>query len=489
MSTTPRQKPEATGMNSTLKYTVLPLVLVVLVVFGVTIISLGVGDQKAADDPTGADFNPPLFFSLTNMAYNPTSERPSERTFPAYYEPTGGQQIPVSFWFQNPHPVPVRVAILGRSCTSCSSARLAVVPPEMIGMLAAARVAVAGGITAPESPNDLTTQETDALSTSLKWEYFDLERPDQSVEVPPGSADQPTWGLLQFGVQLAGVGPKQLSVNVGLTAGDNPQAQMPFNMVVVGVNPFEVVPRALPFGDLPEGASPATRDFIYWSATRGPTTDPPLSKPTLAVGGQDPFLKVGEPVPLTADQAESLAVQLTVEGKGAPIRVRGAYRVPVTVYRHLPGKPAPGAPAEPDIGPYERQVGVTAAGTLHSVPIPVTATIVGLVGLIDSQAADLKHFNGKGGVEKPFALASDRNDLVLRPLPDEFKPRVLKATLTDPQPAGGSRRVWTLKVGIAAGDWVGSLPADSVVVLEAKTADGVRKVRIPVKGVAFAGAR
>jgi hypothetical protein len=36
---------------------------------------------------------------------------------------------------------------------------------------------------------------------------------------------------------------------------------------------------------------------------------------------------------------------------------------------------------------------------------------------------------------------------------------------------------------------VGSLPADSVVVLEAKTADGVRKVRIPVKGVAFAGAR
>ena len=132
---------------------------------------------------------------------------------------------------------------------------------------------------------------------------------------------------------------------------------------------------------------------------------------------------------------------------------------------------------------------MTAAGTLHSVPIPVTATIVGLVGLIDSQAADLKHFNGNGGVEKPFTLASDRADLVLAPLPDEFKPRVLKATLSDPQPAGGSRRLWTLKVGIAAGDWVGSLPADSVVVLEAKTADGVRKVRIPVKGVAAGAVR
>ena len=136
MSTTPRQTPEATGMNSTLKYTVLPLALVVLVVFGVTIISLGVGEQgKVRRTETGTMYSPPLFFGLTNMSYNPTSDRPAERTFPAYYEPTGGQQIPVSFWFQNPHPVPVRVAILGRSCTSCSSARLAVVPPESLRMI------------------------------------------------------------------------------------------------------------------------------------------------------------------------------------------------------------------------------------------------------------------------------------------------------------------------------------------------------------------
>ena len=122
MSTIPRPKPEATGMNSTLKYTVLPLALVVVVVFGVTLISMGVGDQKAAD-PIGANFNPPLYFTLTEMVYDPTSDLVAKRTFPGYYEPTGGKQIPVSFWFQNPHPVPVRVAILGRSCTSCSSAR------------------------------------------------------------------------------------------------------------------------------------------------------------------------------------------------------------------------------------------------------------------------------------------------------------------------------------------------------------------------------
>jgi hypothetical protein len=476
-------------MNSTLKYTVLPLALVVLVVFGVTVISLGVGEQDQSGNGTAeTTYTPPLFFAITEMAYDPTSDSLAKRTFPGYYEPTGGSQIPVSFWFHNPHPVPVRVAILGRSCTSCSSARLAVVPPEALRAVAA-RGAVLGGTASPESPDDLGPPTTDAVHATLKWQDFNLEHPDQTVEVPPGSADQPTWGVLQFGVQLAAVGPKALYVNVGMTAGDNAQQSMPFQMALVGVNPFEVVPRSLPFGDLPQGAGPATRDFIYWSATRGRATDPPLSKPTLIVGGQDPFLKVGEPVELTPEQTEALAIQLTIEGKGAPVRVRGAYRVPVTLYRHLPGKPSPGAAAEPDIGPYERQVGVTAAGALHTVPIPVTANILGLVGLVDAQVADLKQFNGYGGVERPFTLASDRADLVLRPLPDEFKPRVLKVSLSDPQSAGGTRRVWTLKIGVGPGEWATTLPADSVVVLEAKTADGVRKVRIPVKGIAFRGTR
>src|SRR5262249_26809677 len=122
-------------------------------------------------------------------------------------------------------------------------------------------------------------------------------------------------------------------------------------------------------------------------------------------------------------------------------------------------------------------------GTLHSVPVPVTANFLGLVGLVDTQVADLKYFNGRNGVEKPFTLASDCTDVELRPLPDEFRPRWLTATVESPQTVSG-RRFWTLKVGVPAEAAVSALPADSVVVLEAKSADGVRKVRIPVKGVA-----
>ncbi len=486
MSTTHRQTPEAKGMNSTLKYKVLPLALVVVVVFGVTIISLGVGKPPTTEEGV-VTYSPPLYFTLTEMAYDPTSEQMAKRTFPGYYEPTGGQHLPVSFWFSNPHPVPVKVAILGRSCTACSSARIAVVPPETIGAVTT-RGALVGGLGAPESPTDLGPPTTDAIYSTLPWNSYNLDRHDESFEIPPGSADQPTWGVLQFGVSLAVVGPKPLSVNVGITAGDNAQVQMPFHMVLNGANPFDVTPNALQFGDLRQGASPVTKDLIYYSMTRGPTTNPPLPEPTLTPGASDPFLKIGKPIPLDSDQVESLAVQLSVQGKGGPIRVRGAYRVPVTLYRHLPGAPSPGSASEPDIGPYERQVGVSAAGVLHSVPVPVTATILGLVGLIDAEAADLKHFNAHASVEKAFTLASDRTDLELQPLPDQTRPKWLKVTVEPPRTESG-RRFWTLKVGVPAEALVGTLPADSVAVLEARTPSGVRKVRIPVKGVAFAGAR
>ena len=225
------------GMNSTLKV-VLPLVLLVVVVSGVTLISLGVGDRPPTEEGS-VQYSPPLYFALTEMAYDPTSDSLAKRTFPQFVEPTGGRQVPVSFWFYNPHPVPVRVAILRRSCTSCSAARLAVVPPEALRAVTA-RGAVAGGLSAPEHPGDLIPPLAEPLLHSLAWQDFNLERPDQAIEVPPGSAEAPTWGVLQFGVVIAVVGPKPLSVEVGLAAGDNPQVPMPFHMVLTGVYPFEV---------------------------------------------------------------------------------------------------------------------------------------------------------------------------------------------------------------------------------------------------------
>jgi hypothetical protein len=308
-----------------------------------------------------------------------------------------------------------------------------------------------------------------------------VDNPESTVEVPPAAGEEvPTWGLLQFGVKIADVGPKQLRVGVGLTAGDNAQVPMSFDMLLIGVPPFQLMPPSLQFGELAEGATPVTKEVIYWSATRGPGTNPPLVEPKVTPNASDPFLTVGKPIALTAEEMARFTTQVTIEAKSGPIRVAGAYKVPVTLSRSRPGA----NPPEPDIGPYDRQLGFTAVGTLHTVQVPVTATVTGLVSLVGGDAANLREFNGRVERAEKFSLSVDRAVLALRPLPDESKPRYLKP---DVKPAGG--QYWTLFVTVPEGSLLGTLPTDSVVVLEAKVADGVRKVRIPVKGTGFLGAR
>jgi hypothetical protein len=485
MNPTEMAESRGQGMNATLKYTILPLVLIVAVVFAVTLISLGVGSGSGGEDEA-AQYLPPLFFTTDRMLYDPSSEDISKRTFPGYFE-VSDRQVPVSFWFRNPHPVPVRVSFLGSSCTSCSAARVAVVPPEAIRALNL-HGAVGGGPVGPAEPHDLLPRLADALTATLSWTNFNIMRPDGTdAVVPPGSEETPTWGVLQFGVKVSSVGPKRLDVAVGLIAGDNALVPMPFHMVLYGVNPFSVQPASLQFGELPEGSNPVTKEMIYWSSTRGAEDGQPLPEPKFTPSSGDPFLKVGNPDLLGPVELERLAMQLAGKGEGGPVRVRGAYRVPVTVYRRLP-EPQPGAPAEPDIGPYERQIGVSAAGTLHTVTVPVTATMTGLVSLLDAKVADLGDFSGVYGHQKAFTLVSDRTDLELRPLPDESRPGVLQPSLSTPQSFSG-RRQWTLTVAVPPRGWLSPLPTDSVVVLEARTADGVRKVRIPVKGTASARGR
>jgi hypothetical protein len=484
VSTTPRQLPEATGMNSTLKYALI-LGLIVVLAFVVTIISLNVGPNTADDAGGGSAIQgPPLYFTTNQIAYEPSSDVMVKRTFPGFYEQTGDREVPVSFWFRNPHPVPVKVAVLYRSCSACSSARLKSIPPAAVRAVDAWG-AVGGGPIGPAAPEDLLPPLSDAMHAAAPWQYFELERPDHGLEVPAGSAEEPTWGILQFGIRVNVIGPKPLTVRVGLTAGDNAQEPMQFDMLVVGVHPFEVVPQALQFGELAEGVGPQTKELVYWSATRSPSTDPPLPKPTTSAGS-DPFLKVGEPVEMNGAELDQLATQLASSAQGGAVRVLGAYRLPVTVYRRRPDTAPPGAPAEPDVGPFERTIAVNAPRTAHSVSVQVNATVTGLVQLLSGQVADLRDFKGVVGVTKTFPLVTDRSDMQLEPLPEESRPKYLQAVVK-PDPESQDRRQWRLTITVPPGECLSSLPADSVVVLRAKTGSEVRKVRIPVKGTSTSG--
>ncbi len=259
-------------------------------------------------------------------------------------------------------------------------------------------------------------------------------------------------------------------------------------MSVTGAQPFEVIPKLIKFDDLPEGSSPQTKEFFFWSSTRvmpGPGQEwwPTLHPPTLTPGTADPFLTVGAPIPLS--DAELARAPMQQGQGGAPLRVLAAYRVPVTLTRKVPGQ-QPGTYVEPDIGPYERTIGVTTPGTPASQQVKVQANITGLVSLRSgTSVVDLGSFRGESGVKtRPQVLVSDRRDLTLEPLLGESKPAALDVTLS-PSSVQGGRTYWEFVVEVKPNAVSGELPPDSVVVFKITTPTGERKLRVPVKGRAF----
>jgi hypothetical protein len=454
------------------------LVVLVLLVFGFTVVSMYTGTPAdTGDDKPGQVTGDPLAFTAQEIGFDPTADHPSKALFPGFYEP-GEQLQPVAFWFHNPHPVPVRVGAVYRSCNACTSVRIGVVPPgryEEFQRRTAADAVVQGFRGLPGLPVNGPAAGA-ALLDGMAWQDLDFDHQDRLAVVPAAPEGGVTWGVLVMYIKVSAVGPKTLGASIMTAAGDSPPVRKDFQVAMYGMNPFEVFPRSIALGELSETAEPQTHTLFYWSATRDPADLPPPREEEAA----DPFVRRGAPVPLDPAERDALAANLA--GKGAAVRVRSGYKVPVTVLRRDPS-PKPGAPAEPDIGPFERKVVVTGpANTTQAVTI--SGRVTGLVALIDGQAVDLKDFDGRFGTTKAATLVSDRPDLALALLPEEVRPAYLRVELSDPQ-AVGQRRHWSVKVTVPGGATTDELPKDAVLAFKATTKAGTQKVRIPVTGRAY----
>jgi hypothetical protein len=469
-------------MNTTLKYLLIVLAIPV-VIFVFTLIVFNVPDQNPSGggggDTTGSVITgPPLQFKSTEISFNPTSENLSSRFFPGYFE-ISDQVLPVSFWFQNPHPVPVRVKVVSRSCSQCTHARLGVLPDAEVQKFLT-RAAVDSVTAGPFSPPNLLAGLSAALlMDSAKWHNFSFEQVDESAgsvpAAPPGGA---TWGIYQMGIKVAVHGPKPLDSTLDMQAGSNKDEKLMFRVVLYGVPPFAVSPESVKLGEMAESTPDRTATVYYWSATRDART---LAYPTLTYNPGDPFLTVGKPELVPPSESASIASTLLGDAKGVPILA--LYRFPVTVHRRRPDadrNPNAG-PAEPDIGPFNRTIGITCPGTTHAVSLQVSATITGLVNLTEGGKIDLGSFEGRFGVEKSVEILSERPGIQLAVAEKEHTPSYLVVSLSPPRAEAGRRR-WTLKVGIPGDVILGDLPPDSYVVLRAKTNSGVQRVRIPIVG-------
>lgn len=482
-------------MNSGAK-TVLYLLLLGAVMFGVTVISQFSGSPPVAGtdpggeggDETGSITGPPLEFALTEVGYNPEAEDQLVRAFPGFFEVSPELNYQ-SFWFKQPHKRPVQAAVKGRSCTACTSARIGTLPADPLK--AYVQQVKDGKVPPPVGPAEAITASLIAAAVSvnsqIQWQEFDFDRPEQSVTLPAvGTDGTPLTGVFQMIYKVTGPGPKTLDVYLGLTVAES-AAQMKFSVSSIGMPAFRVIPGdgKLAVGDLPEGSAPRTTEVVCWSATRrlaGPgRTLPP---PAVAVLPRDPFVEVGTPVPVPDADLGRVAASLAQDKVSPP--VLSAYRVPVTVHRSRPANAPPGTPPDPDVGPFERKVALTVPGEASAQEVTLSGTVTGLVALTDGRPVDLGSFPSQtGSPPRNLELVSDKPGLRLAVSAAESRPKYVTIKLGEPEDRGG-RRFWTLTVSVAPGVALEEFPANSVIVLTADLGDGQpRRVKLPLKGRAF----
>ncbi len=467
-------------MNSSVK-TGLVVGLVMLVIFGATVISQFTSTPKNPDEGGPGDAPvQPLRLSTLDRKYDPFSDDPAERFFQAYHEPDSNNPAKATYWFQNVNPTPVRVTIRGVSCGSCSFFSVRAMPAKDVNECATLTAAGLFPATAFPLPNVLTAVGFAKLNPNDPGVVLDVNNREIAAEIPAAGPDGPAWGYFVLGVKINTEGPiSPKSVDLGLQTPKMPgPAAVRLTTYLVGAKPFEVTPPVLKFGLLPEGTADRKLEFAYWSSIRPQTDFPP---PATSVTSHEAFLSVGTPVPMTAAERQQLSDELTLtDPNKRPIPVTGGYRVPVTLKRKVPGA----TPPEPDIGPLETAVGVSGPPGSKADRVTVRATVTGLVTLGDGLAeAKLGDYNGQFGTSKEFKLYSDRTDLDLEVVTAESHPKFLDATLSAPTAEPG-RRAWTLKIAVPAELGFGTLPPDAVVVLRSK-GPTPQRVRIPVQGNGF----
>ena len=469
-------------MNANVKI-VLVLGAIVLAVFGITVISKYTGraeaDKVTISEGVGdaAAFET-VRYGVNQIFYNPKSEDRALREFPGYFE-VNDQEHTVTYWFHNPNPVPVDVTAVKRSCSACTSARLAVFPPKIpnpdVDLAGRAALGVAGAEAIPIA--DL--EHRLATYPAADWKLLDFDHPEVRQVVPPAGADgSPTWVAMQLKFKVRQKGPKLLEATLGFkTASQTTTLETIFKVGFIGMPRFEVLPAQIDFREMDESTPSKSESIIYWSST---VPQKELAPPKCSEPASEPFLTFSEPIPLTENE---IGMLLTRNSRpDAPAKVLGGYRVVATLHRKNPA-PKPGQPLELDIGPLEKSFVVLGDGNEADPPVVrVKATVVGLVKLFNGNSVDLGSFSSKDGTSKSFTLQSDRLDLGLELAKEFLSPKVLEVELEAPTNESG-RREWTLKVKIKGGATSGNFSGDSVVVL--RDVATRQLVRFPVKGTAF----
>ena len=453
--------------------TILPIGLVVAVVFVGTLISQYTPSQPKEKE-AGPAVKVPLYFETEQIVYEPYSKSRPSRFAQTFYKKST-EPVTQTFWFRNTNPVPIRMKVSGRSCSQCTTTRVASVAhadwQEFVNTSAIGLISGGFGQTDLMSPLAFAQ-----LDRKLQWKELKFDEPDAYVEIPAAANDKsPTMGLFQMVVIPNHDGFK--AIEVTLKAGvDAEYAQTRIlRYGVIVVPPCFVSPSVVDVGSRSDNAEPFVTELYYWSPTETMEELPP---PAISVENNDPFIVVGQPQPLDQDGRRELVQEMKEQQTTS--RVKSGYRIPVTVYRSRPANAPANAPHEPDLGRFTRRISF-AGPNQTTVTTTIVGANVGLIELVRADSVDLGSYAAAYGTESSVQIVSDRKDLELSLLQKENVPSALISELTEPKVESG-RRYWTLTVRVRPNEYVGELPASSRVVLQAKTQAGTQRISIEVKG-------
>jgi hypothetical protein len=473
-------------MKSMLK-TLVPLVVLVGVVFGITLLFLYRPPEDPGPnpvDPVSKGGSAPLRFFTSTRHFDPKSDNLQDRFFTGYFEKNAKEnKEKTSFWFENRNDKPVAMQLRGVSCSACSSGSLAPIPPEAVRNLlqTLAVTSLPQGLATP-LPIGMAGPWADIVP-KLQWQSHKFETTDWTFTVPAAVPDDrwspSQWGILELNFGTGGKTQLE-ALFASQVQGTNQYSEDKFLIAFQVVNPFDVAPTVLDVGEMKADDKPQSREFLVYSATRGPGTvvgelPVPAFRILMPGGAGEPgkLITIETPVPLSPAECERLADRVSGSESSVKARVTGAFRVPVRITPEAGGDRL-------DIGLLEREIWVTVPGTgAAERQVRVNGKVRGSVSLSDAKEVALGTFKGEEGRTRSDRITTDRPGMDLAVVPGECRPDFLEVSLKK-LPDDPDRGYYQLTVKVPPKRQFGSI-LNGLVVLEIK-GPKPQRIRIPVTG-------
>jgi len=410
----------------------------------------------------------PLEFFHRTAQTDPSSDY--MRYFRSNYEV--GEAGKVDFWFKANNDRPVDVSLLSANCT-CSGAQIATVPPAALDAL----ISFLG--TAMLTPDSVGFAGLGFVPFQNALEFNPLVKEGSlPIALPAAVADVPQFGIVR--VTWNGQPSEQaktLVATLQTRLPDRNPETVPLEVRLLIVPAFRLYVAGSANGEIPVGDilpfSTVTQEVYTWSATRDEVeTTPSFSVP-------HPCIEVDKGIALVGDERNAVAMKIMRAGE-VPLIPRGIVKYTVTVKERTDT-------AQLDMGPLNQLLEIKGSSTAKA-SLMLKGTVRGEIRIVgDTQEIDRISFGNAfrtdAGSTRKVRILSDKDGIVLKLVPEEFRPTWMTAKLI-PDKDIDSKGAWILEVTIPPGKLAGKIGSDAAIIIE--MTDGTkRRVRIPVSATAY----